>query len=131
VASGVISTGAGVATTAGTGRFNAAAAGSFPLLGVAVALMVLNLSDGLFTLTFLQLGMAEEVNPLMRLAYEQSPVLFMLSKVAIVGAGVTMLCVHHVYRLAQWALVAGLALYALINLYHLAFLAHLLVSGAR
>ena len=37
----------------------------------SVALLVLNLLDGLFTLIFLQLGVAEELNPLMRLAYEQ------------------------------------------------------------
>lgn len=131
VGGGVLSAGAGMATTARTGRFNAAAAGGFPLVGVAMALMALNLTDGLFTLTFLQLGMAEELNPLMRLAYERSPLLFMGSKLALVSAGVALLCAHHPQRLARWALRAGLALYVLINLYHLAFLAHLVVAGAR
>jgi hypothetical protein len=123
--------GRGVATTAGTGRFNAAALRSFPVLGAAVALLLLNLSDGLFTLTFLQLGLAEELNPLMRVAYERSPLLFMAFKLAIVGTGVALLCAHHEHRVARWALSGGFVLYALINLYHLAFLAHSLAIGLR
>jgi Na+/H+ antiporter NhaB len=87
---------------------------------MALALLVLNLTDGLFTLTFLQLGVAEELNPLMRLAYERSPLLFMAFKLAIVSTGVALLCAHQGHRLASWALRAGAALYALINLYHLA-----------
>nr|WP_228530716.1 MULTISPECIES: DUF5658 family protein [Myxococcaceae] len=94
-------------------------------------MLLLNLSDGLFTLTFLQMGVAEELNPLMRLAYERSPVLFMGVKLAIVGTGVLLLCLHHAQRMARWALRAGAGLYLLINLYHLAFLAHSLLSGGR
>ena len=120
-----------MATTAGIGRFNAATTRSFPVLGVAVALLLLNLTDGLFTLTFLQLGLAEELNPLMRVAYERSPLLFMGFKLAVVGTGVALLCSHHEYRLAQWALKAGLGLYALINVYHLAFLGHALAITLR
>jgi hypothetical protein len=120
-----------VATTATRGRFNVAAAGPFSFFGVALALLVLNLTDGLFTLTFLQLGVAEELNPLMRLAYERSPLLFMGFKLAIVSTGVALLCAHHAHRLARWALCAGAALYALINVYHLAFLVHAGLSALR
>lgn len=116
-------------TAAGTRRFNAATTGSFSVLGVAAALLLLNLTDGLFTLTFLQLGVAEELNPLMRVAYERSPLLFMGFKLAIVGTGVALLCAHREHRTAQWALRAGLALYALINVYHLAFLVHAVVTA--
>ena len=120
-----------MATTAGIRRFNTATTDSFWVIGVASLLLLLNLTDGLFTLTFLQLGVAEELNPLMRVAYERSPLLFMGLKLAIVGTGVALLCAHHEHRLAQWALKAGLGLYAAINVYHLAFLVHAVVSALR
>ena len=118
-----------MATTAGTRRFSALTIGHFPVIGVAALLLLLNLTDGLFTLTFLQLGVAEELNPLMRVAYERSPLLFMGFKLAIVGTGVALLCAHHEHRLAQWALKAGLGLYAVINVYHLAFVAYTLLTA--
>ena len=120
-----------MATTAGTRRFSALTIGHFPVIGVAALLLLLNLTDGLFTLTFLQLGVAEELNPLMRVAYERSPLLFMGFKLAIVGTGVALLCTHHEHPLARWALKAGLGLYALINVYHLAFLVHTLIASLR
>ncbi|MBN1203529.1 MAG: hypothetical protein JXB05_01215 [Myxococcaceae bacterium] len=100
--------------------------GAFYLSPASVALLVLNLLDGLFTLTFLQLEVAEELNPLMRLAYERSPLLFMVAKLIIVNAGLSLLCVHRAMRASRLAIRAGAVIYAVINVYHLAFLAHLL-----
>lgn len=97
---------------------------TFRLSQAAVALLVLNLLDGLFTLTFLQLGVAEEVNPLMRAAYESSPLSFMVSKLAIVSTGLLLLCIHRHVGASQWAIRLGAAVYAGINIYHLAFVAH-------
>jgi hypothetical protein len=91
----------------------------------SVALLVLNLLDGLFTLTFLQLDVAEELNPLMREAYEFSPMLFMVAKLIIVNAGLTLLCLHRAMRASVLAIRAGAVIYAVINVYHLAFLTHL------
>lgn len=99
--------------------------GSFYISPASVALLVLNLLDGLFTLTFLQLDVAEELNPLMRVAYEGSPLLFMLAKLVIVNAGLCLLCVHRGLRASRLAIRAGALIYAVINVYHLAFLAHL------
>jgi hypothetical protein len=98
---------------------------SFHITPAAVLLLVLNLLDGLFTLTFLQLDVAEELNPLMRAAYESSPLLFMLSKLIIVNAGLSLLCVHRGMRASRLAIRAGALIYAVINVYHLAFLTHL------
>nr|WP_224365473.1 DUF5658 family protein [Hyalangium versicolor] len=98
---------------------------SFYLSPASVALLVLNLLDGLFTLTFLQLDVAEELNPLMRAAYESSPLLFMVSKLVIVNAGLTLLCMHRGLRASRLAIRAGALIYAIINVYHFAFLAHL------
>ncbi len=99
--------------------------GSFYVSPASVALLVLNLLDGLFTLTFLQLEVAEELNPLMRAAYEHSPLLFMGSKLLIVSAGLGLLCLHRALHASRLAIRAGALIYAAINLYHLAFLAHL------
>jgi hypothetical protein len=99
--------------------------GSFYISPASVALLVLNLLDGLFTLTFLQLDVAEELNPLMRVAYEGSPLLFMVAKLVIVNAGLCLLCVHRGLRASRLAIRAGALIYAIINVYHLAFLAHL------
>ncbi|HEX8440455.1 DUF5658 family protein [Archangium sp.] len=102
---------------------------SFHITPAAVLLLVLNLLDGLFTLTFLQLDVAEELNPLMRLAYEHSPLAFMAVKVTIVSLGLSLLCLHRSMRISQRAIQAGAALYVVIDVYHLAFLSHLCLHG--
>ena len=93
----------------------------------AVTLLVLNLLDGLFTLTYLQLGVAEEANPLMRLAYEVSPLGFMAFKLLVVNAGVLVLAMNHGARLARWAKHLATLAYAVIVTWHLAFLAWLIL----
>ncbi|RKH00004.1 hypothetical protein D7V97_30880 [Corallococcus sp. CA053C] len=98
---------------------------SFYMSPASVALLMLNLLDGLFTLLFLQLGVAEELNPVMRVAYEQSPLLFMFSKLLIVNAGLCLLCLHRKLKASRFAIRAGAVVYAIIVVYHLAFLAHL------
>lgn len=108
------------------GRDFWATLGTFYLSPASVALLVLNLLDGLFTLTFLQLEVAEELNPLMRLAYEHSPLLFMLAKLVIVNAGLSLLCMHRSMTASRMAIRAGALIYAVINIYHLAFLTHLM-----
>ncbi len=116
------------ATTTQAARWGIEGA-SFHLSPAAVLLLVLNLLDGLFTLTFLQLEVAEELNPLMRVAYEHSPLSFMAIKVTIVSLGLTLLCLHRSMRLSQRAIQAGAALYVVIDVYHLAFLAHMCLQG--
>ncbi|CAM3530122.1 DUF5658 family protein [Corallococcus sp. BB11-1] len=98
---------------------------SFYMSPASVGLLMLNLLDGLFTLLFLQLGVAEELNPVMRVAYEQSPLLFMFSKLLIVNAGLCLLCLHRKLKASRIAIRAGAVVYAIIVVYHLAFLAHL------
>ena len=116
------------ATTQAT-RWAGIEGASFHITPAAVLLLVLNLMDGLFTLTFLQLDVAEELNPLMRLAYEHSPLAFMAVKLAIVSLGLSLLCLHRSMRLSQRAIQAGAALYTVIDIYHLAFLAHMCHRG--
>lgn len=92
------------------------------LFAAAAALLVLNLADAVFTLTFLQLGVAREANPLMRLAYEASPVGFMLVKLSIVHGGTWLLWLHRSSSAGRLALNAGVLLYAAIVAYHCTFL---------
>jgi len=98
---------------------------SFHITPAAVLLLVLNLLDGLFTLTFLQMNVAEELNPLMRVAYAHSPLSFMAIKLAIVSLGLVLLCLHRSMNMSQRAIQAGAALYTVIDIYHLAFMTHL------
>ncbi len=96
-----------------------------PGFGIALAILILNLLDALFTLAFLQLGLAEEANPLMSLVYRSSPLGFVLVKLAMVQLGVMILQMNHRVRLAQYALNAGVTIYVCIVAYHLAFIANL------
>jgi len=96
-----------------------------PGFGIALAILILNLLDALFTLAFLQLGLAEEANPLMSLVYRSSPLGFVLVKLAMVQLGVMILQMNHRFRLAQYALNAGVTIYVCIVAYHLAFIANL------
>jgi Domain of unknown function (DUF5658) len=93
----------------------------------AVALLLLNVLDGLFTLTYLELGVAEEANPLMRVAYELSPLGFMGFKLVVVNLGVWVLATHQQSRLARAALNLAVFAYSVIVTWHLAFLAWLLL----
>ncbi|MHB8879021.1 MAG: DUF5658 family protein [Myxococcaceae bacterium] len=93
---------------------------------LSLFLLFLNVVDGGFTTLFLQLGVASEVNPLMRLAYERSPVVFMLAKLALVQAGVLMLWVNRDARAARGALWCGVLLYLGIVGWHLCMLVNLL-----
>lgn len=97
--------------------------------GPAISLLVLNLLDALFTLWWLQLGLADELNPLMRCLYDASPLLFVAVKLVGVGLGLLLLCRHRHNRLAKIALWAGNLLYAGVVVYHLAFAAHLVTTA--
>jgi hypothetical protein len=102
--------------------------GAFDLTTPAVALLVLNLLDGLFTTVYLHLGVAEEANPLMRMAWEVSPLTFMVSKLAVVSVGLGVLCLYRETKLAAAALKIAVGIYTVLLVWHLAFLAHLVVG---
>lgn len=88
-------------------------------------LLLLNLLDGLFTMVFLQLRVAEELNPLMRAAWDGSPLSFMALKLGLVQLGVWVLWLHQELRIVRFALLGAVGLYAGVVVYHLSFLAGL------
>lgn len=94
---------------------------------MARSLLVLNLLDGLFTMAFLQAALAEELNPVMRAAWDGSPMSFISLKLGLVQLGVWILCLHEELRIVRLALLGAVLLYAGVVLYHLAFLATLLL----
>lgn len=102
--------------------------GAPPISGVAFALLLLNLFDALCTITWVELDIAWEANPVMALALEGSPVMFMVSKMALVQAGTWLLAAHQHARAARVALGAGCALYVGIAAWHGAFVARVLIG---
>jgi hypothetical protein len=100
------------------------------VLGAAV-LVLLNLLDGVFTHVFLSAGVARELNPLMRLAYDGSPGLFFASKVLAVGTAAWILQRHaDRVALARGALACGVALYGGVCLMHVWLLVRWVGGGA-
>jgi hypothetical protein len=91
----------------------------------SAALLVFNLLDGIFTMAFLQLGVAEEANPLMAWAYEASPLTFMALKLLFVHVGLWVLSRNRVLAAARAAIHLGALLYAALVAYHLAWAARL------
>jgi|ETNmetMinimDraft_25_1059894.scaffolds.fasta_scaffold103559_1 hypothetical protein len=85
------------------------------------AILWLNLVDALCTLTWLQMGLATEANPIMNWALQMGPAVFILSKVSLVCLAAALLWRHRDIAGARLALVPVAMLYALIAGTHLGF----------
>jgi hypothetical protein len=83
------------------------------------ALVILNLLDAVFTLTWVQLGVATEANVLLSHVLDASAVAFMLVKLGLVSLGVELLWRHRRRRLAVVGLVICFVVYNALLLYHL------------
>ena len=94
-------------------------------------LVLLNLMDGVCTHVFLKAGVARELNPLMRLAYDGGPGLFFACKVLAVGTAAWILQRHAArVAVARGALAGGVALYGGVCLLHLWLLVRWVGGGA-
>lgn len=83
------------------------------------AIICLNLIDAIFTLAWVEGGLAEEANPLMEYLLSESPALFMCYKIFLVH-----LCVWLLWRLrsrsfARVAIIPAITVYAMIVGYHI------------
>lgn len=85
------------------------------------ALVVLNLADALFTLGWVESGLATEANPVMAGALNLGPGLFILSKVALVGFAAILLYRNRGLAAARMALVPLALLYAFVGGGHVGF----------
>ncbi len=92
----------------------------------ALALLGLNVFDGAFTTYFLERGVASEANPLMRLAYERSPLAFFAWKWGLVLSGVALLWWSREAKAARLTLVGAVGLYAGIVARHVFMLANVI-----
>src|SRR5215471_5986189 len=80
---------------------------------LAATLLLGNLADAVFTLTFLQLHLVNETNPIMRWVYEGSPLSFMVTKLACVQIAILLLWAHRRRPAARLAMAAGATMYSL------------------
>ena len=89
----------------------------------ACSLLLLgNLLDALFTFTFLQQGVVQEANPLMRWLYTGSPMAFMLFKMSCVQLGMLILWMNRCRRSALVGVRVAAGLYATVVAYHVSIM---------
>jgi hypothetical protein len=108
-----------------TGSTLARPAESYRWLWLALLLLFFNFLDALLTLRFLQLGIADELNPFMRHAYQVSPAWFIAGKLGAVQVGMGVLFWQRSLPIARVGLALCASVYGLIVLYQLAFAARL------
>ncbi len=96
------------------------------LNGIVKSVLVFNLLDGLFTLTWVQLGLADEANTLMRDLVNEQAVTFMMAKLTLVSLGSLALWRNRTHPLAVIAIFVAFLAYYLVLLYHLEFSSHVI-----
>lgn len=88
--------------------------------GAAAALIIMNLLDAVFTLVYIYSGVAKESNPIMNHFLSFSPVLFVITKMALVSLAVVLLLrLLKQRQSASLALIGTSAAYALLICYHI------------
>ena len=92
------------------------------LQGIVKVVLVLNLLDAIFTLTWVYAGLAREANPLLQQVLREQPVAFALTKVALVGLGSLLLWRHRERPLAVVGVFTVFLAYYWILLYHVGYL---------
>ena len=90
---------------------------------LAIALVLGNLLDAVFTCALLELRLVDEANPIMRWAWDGSPLWFIVIKVASVQVGLQLLWRRRHLPCARAAMAAGATLYTFIVVHQLALMA--------
>ena len=104
-----------------SGTLSAPNAHLYPWGWLAASVLFFNFLDAFLTTAFLQLGIADELNPFMRQAYQLSPGWFLLAKLGAVQLGIAVLFHFRAQFLARFGLALCASIYGLIVLYELAF----------
>lgn len=104
-----------------TGKTLALPADRYGWVWLALVILFFNFLDAFLTLCFLQLGIADELNPFMRQAYLVAPAWFILAKLSAVQLGIAVLFSYRAHRFARLGLALCASVYGLIVLYQLAF----------
>lgn len=85
---------------------------------VVLAVVLLNLLDAVFTLVWVNLGVAEEANALLAHVLDQSAVAFVVVKMGLVSSGLALLWSQRQHKLATGGLVIAFVTYIGLLLYH-------------
>lgn len=86
--------------------------------GVIFFIIVLSITDSIFTLHFLKRGF-REINPLMDIAILIGKPAFILSKYIFTIIGILVLCLHKNFRFVKELITLMITFYILLNAYHI------------
>ena len=89
------------------------------LANVTKWVLVLNVLDGVLTILWIQLGLAEEANPLLRPVLRHSAIAFIVLKLGAVSSGTMFLWRRRCHPMAAAAIVGSFLAYSLVFLLHL------------
>lgn len=92
-----------------------------------MAVMALNIFDGLATVYWVETGVATEANPLMASLLAVSPALLIAVKIALVGLGLGILWQLRSRKLAAFAVKGAAVAYGALFVYHL--IGAIVISG--
>lgn len=98
------------------------------LKGVIGAILLFNVLDGMFTLLWVESGLARESNPLLVHLVENDPWLFVGVKFIVVTLGIWLLWRLRHHRLAIFSLFLAFLAYYWVLIYHLSRLVPLLLG---
>jgi len=92
------------------------------LLGIVKVVLTLNLLDAIFTLIWINSGLAREANPLLEQIVQEHPLGFAIAKLGLVTAGSWLLWRYRSRPLAVVGIFVAFLVYYLILLYHIGYL---------
>jgi hypothetical protein len=92
------------------------------LLGIVKVVLALNLLDAIFTLVWINAGLAREANPLLAEIVRDHPVAFAVVKLGLVAGGSFLLWRHRSRPLAVVGIFVVFLVYYLLLLYHIGYL---------
>ena len=89
------------------------------LRGVIISILVLNILDAVFTMVWIETGVATEANPLLRTLVNEYPLGFVLVKTALVSAGCYLLWKFRSRATSIVGVFIAFLVYYFLLLYHL------------
>ena len=92
------------------------------LYGIVKAIIVLNVLDAIFTLVWVQAGLAKEANVFLQDLVSNNTILFMVVKLVLVSLGSFLLWRYRKHPFAVVGLFFVFMVYYYLLLYHLSFL---------
>jgi hypothetical protein len=100
-------------------RISTARAGPEVVTGLILPILALNLADAVFTLGWIDVGLATEGNPVMAAMLSLHPLTFVATKLGLVGLGLALLHRQRRNPTAQLAATFAFFVYVGILCYHL------------